>query len=137
MRWRPIIAAQQTDADAVLAANRAFYDAFNARDMAAMADLWARRTEVTCVHPHRAILVGRDAVLRSWRAILGHPDQPKIVFAAEPPRLVGDLCVVTGREVVAAVPIAATNIFVREDGEWRMIHHHGSPVIQTQDRAER
>lgn len=102
-----------------------------------MAELWARRTEVTCIHPHRAILIGREDVLRSWRAILGHPDQPKIVFAAEPPRILGDLGVVAGRELVAAVPIAATNIFVREDGEWRMIHHHGSPVIQAQDRAER
>ena len=125
------------DLEAVSAANRAFYEAFNARDQAAMAALWSRELEVTCIHPHRAMLVGREDVLRSWRAILGHPDQPKIVFAAEPPRIVGDLGVVAGREVVAAVPIAATNIFVREDGEWRMIHHHGSPVIQTQARAER
>ena len=105
--------------------------------MAAMAELWARRAEVTCVHPHRPILIGRDAVLRSWRAILGHPDQPKIVFAAEPPRLVGDICIVTGREVVAAVPITATNIYLREDDQWRMIHHHGSPVLQLQNHPDR
>ena len=118
-----------------MAANQAFYDAFNARDLAAMAELWARQSEVTCIHPHRAMLLGRDEVLRSWRAILGHPEQPKIVFAAEPPRIFGEVGVVSGREVVAAVPIAATNIYVREDGEWRMIHHHGSPVIQVQDHA--
>ena len=150
---RPTITGQQTDTDAdmptdtaadleadveaVLAANRAFYEAFNARDLAAMAALWSRNVEATCIHPHRAMLVGREDVLRSWRAILGHPEQPKIVFAAERPRIVGDIGVVTGREVVAAVPIAATNIYVREDGEWRMIHHHGSPVIQVQDHAER
>ena len=131
------ITAQQTDTEAVLAANRAFYDAFNARDLAAMAELWAEHVEVTCIHPHRAMLVGREEVLRSWRAILGHPEQPKIVFAAEQPRLLGDVGVVSGREVVAAVPIAATNIYVREAGEWRMIHHHGSPVIQAQNHAGR
>jgi len=91
----------------VLAANRAFYDAFNERDMAAMSALWSRRADLTCVHPHRAVLAGRAEVLRSWRAILGHPEQPKIVFAAELPRIVGDVGIVSGREVVAAVPIAA------------------------------
>ncbi len=119
----------------MLAANRAFYDAFNERDMAAMSELWSRRSDVTCVHPHRAVLAGRGEVLRSWRAILGHPEQPKIVFAAEPPRIFGDVGIVSGREVVAAVPIAATNIYVREGGQWRMLHHHGSPVIHVQDHA--
>ena len=131
------ISSTQIDTEAVLAANRVFYDAFNARDMEVMSDLWSRDIEVTCIHPHRAMLVGRDDVLRSWRAILGHPEQPKIVFAAEPPRIFNDVGIVSGREVVAAVPITATNIYVREAGEWRMIHHHGSPVIQVQDHAGR
>ena len=117
------------DAAAVLAANRAFYDAFNAHDVEAMADLWSQRTEVTCIHPHRAVLIGRDDVLRSWRAIITNPDQPRIVFAADEARLVGDVGIVAGREVVAGIPIVATNVYVREDGVWRLIHHHGSPVL--------
>lgn len=118
-----------------MAANRAFYQAFNARDIDAMAELWARHSEVSCIHPHRAMLAGRDDVLGAWRAMLGHPEQPKIVFAAEPPRIIGDVGIVAGREVVAAVPIAATNIYVREEGSWRMIHHHGSPVLHVRDHT--
>ena len=112
----------RAEAEAVLAANRAFYDAFNAKDVEAMAEIWADG-EVTCIHPHRAVVAGREAVLHTWRQILENPDQGRIVFAAENPRIEGDAAVVAG------VPIAATNVFLRAGGRWRMIHHHGSPVL--------
>ena len=35
----------------LLRANRAFYEAFNERDIAAMDELWAHHTPVACVHP--------------------------------------------------------------------------------------
>ena len=122
-----------TEAEAaVLAANRAFYEAFNAKDPARMADIWARDAAVTCIHPNRAVIAGRDGVLDSWRQILTDPDQGRIVFAAERPTVSGGIGVVCGRELVAGIPIAATNVFAREGGAWRMIHHHGSPVLHLQ-----
>ena len=134
------------DADrrAVLEANRAFYEAFNNRDTEAMADLWQRSDDVTCIHPHRNVTKGHDAVQRTWRAILTNPDQPRIVFAAEDARVIGDVGVVAGREVVAGVPIVATNVYQRSDSAdlsdnadsphdtWLLIHHHGSPVLHTE-----
>ena len=119
-----------TEAEAaVLAANRAFYEAFNAKDIERMSDIWARGAAVTCIHPHHAVIAGRDGVLDSWRQILANPDQGRIVFAAEWPAVGGGIGVVCGRELVAGIPIAATNVFALEDGAWRMIHHHGSPVL--------
>ena len=127
----------------VLAANRTFYEAFNARDVEAMADLWQRSDDVTCIHPHRNVIRGHAEVQRTWRAILTNPDQPRIVFAAEEARVVGDIGIVAGREVVAGVPIVATNIYQRSrsadltdnvdtpDNTWLLIHHHGSPVLHT------
>jgi len=132
------------DRRAVLEANRAFYEAFNARDVEAMADLWLRSDDVTCIHPHRNVTTGHADVLRTWRAILTNPDQPKIVFAAEEARVVGDIGIVAGREVVAGVPIVATNIYRRSSNPdltdnadtpgytWLLIHHHGSPVLHTE-----
>ena len=129
---------------AVLEANRAFYEAFNARDVEAMADLWQRSDDVTCIHPHRNVTSGHAEVQRTWRAILTNPDQPKIVFAAEEARIVGDIGIVAGREVVAGVPIVATNIYQRSESAdltdnadtpsntWLLIHHHGSPVLHTE-----
>lgn len=119
------------DAAAVLAANRAFYDAFNERDVEAMAQLWSQSDDVVCIHPHRAVISGHREVMRSWRAILTNPDQPRIVFATETPRIIGEIGIVAGREVVAGVPIVATNLYRREAGIWKIIHHHGSPVLHT------
>lgn len=115
---------------AVLAANAAFYAAFNARDAETMATLWARTAEPTCVHPGWDLLRGRDAVLQSWRTILRNADQAKIMGVAESTQVVGEIAIVVGRELVGGHPIAVTNTFLRETGVWRLLHHHASPVAR-------
>lgn len=117
------------DTEAALAANEAFYGAFVARDMAAMATLWARGHGVRCVHPGWNALIGREAVLESWRGILGNPEQPRIVSGGASVQVIGDVAVVTCRELVSGSPLVATNIFVREDGAWRLLLHHSGPVM--------
>lgn len=119
--------------DAVLAANEAFYAAFTARDMGAMEALWASGIDVTCIHPGWNMLNGREAVLESWEAILTNPVQPRIVTAGAEVRLLGDTAVVTCRELVAATPLAATNVFIREQGQWRLVHHQSGFVTQVGD----
>ncbi len=115
----------------VLAANAAFYAAFNDRDVRAMDALWARNVEVTCVHPSWNVLSGREAVMESWRAILGNPSQPSLMGVAEQARVQGEVAVVVGRELVAGSPITVTNMFVREGEAWKMMHHHASAVMLT------
>lgn len=114
--------------EAVLEANDSFYRAFNQKDFGAMERVWARSAPVACIHPGWNILLGREAVMQSWQAILGNPGQPKIVNGGSEARIIGEVAYVTCRELVAGSPLAATNLFVREDGEWRMVHHHSSPV---------
>ena len=117
------------DADQdVLAANASFYAAFAAKDLEAMDRLWAQRVPVTCIHPGWNVLAGREAVMASWRAILSNPEQPRIVGGGASVQLLGDVAIVTCRELVAGNPLAATNVFVREDGAWRLLHHHAGPV---------
>lgn len=113
----------------VLAANDAFYRAFAAMDYAAMDGLWARTVAVACVHPLGELLRGRDEVMEAWRAILGNPDQPRVVSGGAEATVLGDLAFVVCREYVAGTPINATNIFAREDGLWRIAHHHSSPMV--------
>ena len=116
--------------DEVLTANDAFYSAFNSKDMAAMDAIWAARVRVQCVHPGWNALAGRAAVMESWRGILANPDQPRITAGAAVVTIVGDVAVVVCRELVAGVPLVATNLFVREDGAWKLCHHHASPVAR-------
>jgi ketosteroid isomerase-like protein len=114
---------------AVLAANEAFYRAFAGKDFAAMDALWARDAPVACIHPLGELLTSRDDIMATWLGILHNPDQPRVVGASEQVTLVGDLGFVVGREFVAGSAIVATNIFVREEGVWRMAHHHSSPMV--------
>ena len=117
-----------TDSDAVLAANEAFYRAFSAGDMVAMEALWARQRAVTCSHPGWAVLRGRDAVMESWRVILESPGRPQISCRDAVIDVIGDAAFVTCYEDVDQGILAATNIFVREDGAWRMAHHQAGPT---------
>jgi len=117
-----------TDEADVLEAHQSFYAAFNAKDLPAMDALWTRAVPVACVHPNWNVLSGRQQVMASWQAILGNPDQPRVQSGAERVTLLGDVAYVTCLELVAGSPLAATNLFMREDGAWRLVHHHSSPV---------
>lgn len=114
--------------DAVLAANDRFYYAFNQKDATLMDATWAREHGVTCVHPGWNVLEGRDDVLESWNRILANPNQPRIVSGGATVTLFGEIAVVVCRELVSGSPLIATNLFVLEDGEWRLLHHQSSPV---------
>jgi ketosteroid isomerase-like protein len=124
-----------TDKDAVLAANLEFYRAFAARDIAAMDALWAQRSPIACLHPGWSALTDRAAVMSSWNGILSSPDSPRIVCYDEQVLLFGNTALVLCEEELDGGTLAASNLFVREDGEWRLAHHHAGQVVRRQ--AER
>lgn len=132
----------------VLALNRAFYAAFRARDLSSMDDLWAREHTVTCIHPGWLPLRGRQQVMASWRAIFGDEDggsdpdsNARVRCASATAQVVGDTAIVLCDELFDEAEddgeptdddedghLVATNIFTREDGEWRLLHHQAGPV---------
>jgi ketosteroid isomerase-like protein len=116
------------DVKRVLAANQAFYDAFNSKDVEAMRRAWSRRDDLICIHPGWNVLQGRQPVLDSWRAILTNPDQARILVRGAGVTMLGDVAVVICRELVAGSPLASTNLFVKEDNDWRLLHHQSGPV---------
>jgi ketosteroid isomerase-like protein len=119
----------------VLEANQAFYRAFNSGDAAAMDGLWAERHPVACIHPGWDVLDGRRDVLASWRNILDSPAAPDVTCSVAEARVLGETAFVTCHEVLPDGRLAATNVFVREDGRWRMVHHQASPIAEGQVRA--
>ena len=121
--------AERNDEAAVLAANEAFYRAFAGKDFPAMEALWAREAPVACIHPLGELLTSREEIMATWQAILLNPDQPRVVGATGQLTLADDFAFVVGREFVAGQAIVVTNIFVREQGDWRMAHHHSSPMV--------
>ena len=116
--------------DAIIAANAAFYAAFASGDFAALAGLWADEDTISCIHPGWPAIVGRSAVIGSWRDILKNAARPQIV-CAEPHAIVeADQGRVLCIELVEGTPLAATNHFKRIDGDWRLVHHQSSPIAQ-------
>ena len=114
----------------VLDANATFYRAFTDGDYAAMSELWAQRAPVTCFHPAARALIGRSAVLDTWRQILGGPSRLKLRCDQPIVRVIGETAIVICYEGSNDEPahLAATNVFVLEDGRWRMVHHHAGPI---------
>jgi ketosteroid isomerase-like protein len=120
------------DEEAVLAANAAFYRAFLERDVDAMDALWARETLVACIHPGWQVLNGREAVMASWRGILnGVP--PLIRCTQAIACVTGASAFVVCTENIDDAELVATNVFVREDGAWKLAHHHAGPVATDAD----
>ena len=109
-------------------ANQDFYDAFCARDLEAMGRIWAVAHPVICGHPGWPLLQGREEVLASFRSILTAPEPPQI--RCRDPRAMagGGLGCVVCSEQVGDDELLATNVFVLEEGLWRMVHHHASAV---------
>ncbi len=112
-------------------ANDAFYQAFRDRELAAMERLWARRLPLLCAHPGARPLYERAAVLESWNQILGGPNCPVLEHRIESILRYGELALITGYEWNRAQPDAvllATNGFMAEDGQYRMVLHQAAPV---------
>ena len=119
----------------VLAANEAFYAAFTAHDPEAMDELWSRRAPCACIHPGWNALVGRNRVMASWRAIFEAGGAPPVQPTQASAHVLGATAYVVCLENLPGATLVATNIFVREDGVWRIVHHQAAPIAH--ERVER
>jgi ketosteroid isomerase-like protein len=136
---------------AVLAANAALYDAFEAADLDLMEAVWLdepHAEDVICVHPGWPPLRGRGHVLRSWAMIMANTTNISFVLTDVEATVDGEIAVVTCAEnILTGMPeeaqlspalasaalaggrVAATNVFRRTPTGWRLWVHHASPVL--------
>ena len=117
----------------VRAANQAFYDAHEGRDFEAMRAIWEHSDRTVCVHPGWPILRTWPIIEDSWRRILAGPGRNQFILTNEAVAIEGDFAWVTLDENLMDTngtgTVAATNLFSRVAGEWKLIAHHGSPVM--------
>ena len=122
---------------AVLAANAAFYTAFRHRDIVTMLSLWCKQGPVSCVHPGWPPMTDRRQVLKSWADILSNPGSPSVHCEAEQVLILAPgVATVLSVEMIGGQALAATNVFVLEDAQWRLSHHQASPMAGSFDPAE-
>ena len=86
------------------------------------------------MHPGSKRIVGRDAVMASWDIVLQNAKQGTMRIACEGACVVADkgVGVVTCTEVTEADDsrglLAATNVFQKQNGRWKMIHHQAGSI---------
>jgi ketosteroid isomerase-like protein len=133
-------AEEKSAIEAVTAANLAFDTALSARDIDAMERVWAAEPYVIAVHPaSKALIVGWDAVRKSWEATFGRFAEISVSMK-EPQTHVGqNVAWVVGMESVQgkskdgdAVSFMAftTNMYEKRNGRWLMVLHTTSRVPQ-------
>lgn len=123
---------------AVLAANQAFYRAFEKKDIEAMGAVWSKGTGSLCIHPGRSVLRGWETIRTSWEQIFRNTNYIEIDIDLVAIEVSGNIAyvilaenllqVVGGRRVQAQS--MATNIFERLGQGWYIVHHHGSPIAR-------
>jgi ketosteroid isomerase-like protein len=121
--------------DDVLAANAAFYAAFEAGDMDAMSDVWEHSDRAECVHPGWTRLTGWGAISASFFALFQNGQRLQFILTNQRVDVDADsvLAWVSCDENILSEQVggtvAALNLFARDGaGAWHLVVHHGSSV---------
>lgn len=131
MKTRPVHKTPD-DAEAV------FYECFERCDSQVMAALWADG-DVMCVHPGSALILGYDAVVRSWASILNNAGSPDLKYTVVNRIVSDDMAVhMVVEEMKTAIDevalVLATNVYRKYDSGWLMVEHHASLIQNPTNR---
>ncbi|HKW86558.1 MAG TPA: nuclear transport factor 2 family protein [Nitrospiraceae bacterium] len=121
----------------VTRANQEFYQAFESLDIARMDWIWAQQEYVTCIHPGWTLRIGWPAVRDSWVLIFNNTFSMKFDLTEIQVQVAGDIAWVICTENITSRQgdttqesrVLATNLYERVGDQWKIIHHHGSPVM--------
>lgn len=121
----------------------AFYEAFESSDAQAMEAVWENSETIACIHPMGAIIQGASAVHESWRQILMagkkmHFDIKRCQMSHDQSLAIHTVLehIYLSGESHSRPPILATNIYRKSEQGWRMIFHHASPFIHSEESAD-
>ena len=123
-----------TDAE-VRTASAQFYAALNRMikgDASALNDIWSHSADVTTMHPIGGREVGWDQVRGSWEQVAKIASGGQVKLVDQIIHTSGDLAYEVGTErgtaTMAGQEVAldhrVTNIYRREGGRWKIVHHH-------------
>ena len=119
-----------------------FYAALNQMangDASSMPDIWSHSTTVTTLHPIGGREVGWDEVKGPWDQVAQLSAGGQVNLNDQLIQVSGDMAYEVGLEqgqfTMAGEQVAidqrVTNIYRRENGAWKIVHHHSdtSPAM--------
>jgi ketosteroid isomerase-like protein len=116
--------------------NARFYRAIESGDIEQVDEVCAHEEWVKCVHPGWEIISGWSRVRESWRRIFAGGQKMRISASDVSVHVFGDLAWLTCTENITvfydssfdSTQAAATNLFLRREDQWVLVHHHASPI---------
>jgi ketosteroid isomerase-like protein len=129
--------------DEVRKASEQFYSALNRMlkgDVGPLADIWSHSASVTTMHPIGGREVGWDTVRQHWEQVAKLASDGQVELGDQMIQVSGDIAYELGTERGSArfggqqvqIDQRVTNIYRREAGGWKIVHHHTdiSPAMQ-------
>ena len=121
--------------DDVRVASDQFYSALDAMangDASSMGEIWSHDDDVTTMHPIGGREEGWDAVNGSWEGVASLSEGGEVTRTDQVIRVIGnaayELCTESVSMTFAGEPMSlegrATNVYRKENGEWKVVHHH-------------
>ncbi|MBW9051070.1 YybH family protein [Rhizobium mesosinicum] len=122
------------DHTSALAALVRFYRAFNERDIEALEANWAQSDEPSMDNPIGGIRRGWGSIRAGYMRLFQGPATVTVTFRDFTLHNGTDYCLFVGREAgscetpdgIIDLRIRTSRLFVRSQGSWRQLHHHGS-----------
>ncbi|QIO24460.1 nuclear transport factor 2 family protein [Haloarcula sp. JP-L23] len=138
--------SKTTAEDDVRAASDQFYDALEEilnGDASSMADIWSHEDDVTTMHPIGGREEGWDAVSGSMEGVAAACTDGTVTRTDQVIHVVGngayELCNESASMTFAGEPISlehrATNVYRKEKGEWKIVHHHADIDAEFAEKA--
>jgi ketosteroid isomerase-like protein len=116
-------------------ASEQFYAALNRMangDASSLGDAWSHNGSVTAMHPIGGLQVGWDKVRESFQQVAQLASEGRVRLDDQRIQVTGDLAYELGYErgqiklggEQATIDHRVTNVYQRDNGSWKMIHHH-------------
>jgi ketosteroid isomerase-like protein len=134
--------------DEVRQVSEQFYTALNRMangDAGPMMEVWSHSSDVTTMHPLGGREVGWEQVRGPWEQVAAIASGGQVTLRDQLIRVVGDVAYEVGTEAaeitlagqLASFEERVTNIYRREAGEWKLVHHHSDTVPALQAIIQR
>ena len=124
--------------DEVREASKSFYAALNRMlngDAGSLPDIWSHSSTVTTMHPVGGREVGWENVRETWEQVAKLASGGEVRLNDQFIQAAGDMacevgiekgkCTMAGQQV--SIEHRVTNVYRREAGAWKIVHHHTDP----------